>query len=229
MMHRTEKLMQDLARDGWDFSDPAVRAIFDRAHQIVSRRTIDQGEPGPDAAPRGGARGVSESYPGLLVAGSRDEYFAHSTEMQRLGVWDREQDQAAEDVAKRVAIFRQVGIARGYGKPTGVHDTRRFSFVENYRPQLMESYTESGERKLMPVYGNGQGQDVGGSKYAHLASADADAPYILGGGTTEEESKFRDVPEPPRLADGSIDYDRLNELNGHGPMRGRKNISIPRG
>jgi hypothetical protein len=93
----------------------------------------------------------------------------------------------------------------------------------------MESFDRDGNVVVMPIYGNGQGQNVGGSKYAHLADADADAPYILGGGKTEEESKFHNVPEPPRLADGSIDYDRLNEMNGHEPMRGRKNFTIRRG
>jgi hypothetical protein len=228
-MRHEEKLMADLARKGWDFSDPATRAMFDRAHQIVSRKVIQHGVPDVEAATRGGATGVREHYPGAVFENTREEHFAYETEMQRLGVWDEQQDRTHDDVAKRIAIFRQVGIARGYDKLSGVHDTKRFSYVDNYRPQVMESYTADGERKLMSVYGNGQGQDVGGSKYAHLRNPEPDAPINYGGGETEEQSRFHNVPDPPRLRNGEIDYDALNEMNGHTPMRGRKNVTIPRG
>jgi hypothetical protein len=118
--------------------------------------------------------------------------------------------------------------ARQLGYYSHPPDTNRFDLVKGPM-RHMESFDRDGNVVAMPIYGGGQGQEVGGSKYAHLASADADAPYILGGGKTEEESKFRDVPEPPRLADGSIDYDALNRMNGHEPARRRRNFSVRRG
>jgi hypothetical protein len=226
-MDRTDKLKADLAHAGWDFSDPAVCVMFDRAHQIVSPKVVEYGT--PDAATRGGAMGTREHYPRAIFENSREEHLAYVAEMRRLGIWDKDQDETQDDVARRVAIFRQVGIKRGYDRQNSMHDTRRFSFVENHRPQYMESFTDTGERKLMPVYGGGQGQDVGGSKYAHLASMPDDSPIVYGGGRTEEESRFKDVPEPPRLRNGEIDYEALNRMNGHEPMRGRKNVTIPRG
>jgi hypothetical protein len=86
----------------------------------------------------------------------------------------------------------------------------------------MESFDRDGNVVVTPIYGDGQGENVGGSRYAHLADADADAPYVLGGGQTEEQSRFHNVPEPPRLRDGSIDYDRLNEMNGHTDARSQE-------
>jgi hypothetical protein len=229
MMDRKDELMRKLSRD-FDFGDPAVRVAFDRAHDLVSRRTIEYGEPPADAATLGGLMGVRENYPGMIPANSREEYVAHTREMQRLLVWDGEQDQTQDDVVKRINIMRQVGVARGYDKPTGVHDTRRFSFVENYRPQYLEHFNEHGESVLTPVLGSGQAVPVGGSKYANLASADADAPINYGGCRTVEESKFYNVPTAPTKPDGSIDYEKVMDWHRTPRPTGRQSSRfIPTG
>jgi hypothetical protein len=187
----------------------ARRVSFEEAVRSINNRVVHNGSPtGSDQE-----HGSPDLYPGLLPFASNAHIVAVANEMKRL---ERKSMPALKTIA------RQRGY---YSHPP---DTNRFDLVKAPL-RHMESFDSDGNVRVMPIYGNGQGQDVGGSKYAHLADADADAPYILGGGKTEEESKFHDVPEPPRLRNGEIDYDKLNEMNGHGPMRGRRNFTIRRG
>jgi hypothetical protein len=57
---------------------------------------------------------------------------------------------------------------------------------------------------------------TGGSKYESLPdgpSATSDPKFASG------RSKYADLPETPRLRDGSIDYAKLNASNGHSNTR----------
>jgi hypothetical protein len=187
----------------------ARRVSFEQAVRTVNNRVVHNGSPtGSDQE-----HGSPDLYPGLLPFASNAHIVAVANEMKRL---------EAESMPALKTIARQ----RGYY--SHAPDTNRFDLVKAPL-RHMESFDRDGNVRVMPIYGNGQGQDVGGSKYAHLADADANAPYVLGGGQTEEQSKFHGTPEPPRLRNGEIDYDKLNELNGHGPMRGRRNFSMRQG
>jgi hypothetical protein len=187
----------------------ARRVSFQEAVRTVNNRVVHNGSPTGSEQ----EHGLPDLYPGLLPFASNAHITAIANEMKRL---------EKESMPALKTIARQRGY---YSHPP---DSNRFDLVKGPL-RHMESFDRDGNAVVMPIYGSGQGQSVGGSKYAHLADADADAPYVLGGGQTEEQSKFHGVPDPPRLHDGSIDYDRLNELNGHGPMRGRRNVTIPRG
>jgi len=155
--------------------------------------------------------GMREFYPGKYQFGSQQ--YVKTLVEDRMARCIRESRPALEQYARRNGFYNEQR-----------QNTSRIDYVKAPL-RHMESFDRDGNRVVTPVYGGAQGQDVGGSKYANLANADADAPYVLGGGRTEEESKFRDVPEPPRLRDGSIDYEVLNRMNGHEPMRGRKNVT----
>jgi hypothetical protein len=229
-MDHKERMRAQLAREGYNFNDPAVCVAFERTHSTVGRKIVEYGDPGPDAATPYGARGAREHYPGTTFTNTNAEHHAYKMDMQRQLHWDEEQDRSRDDVDQRLAIYRQVGIKQGLGKQTGVHDTKRFSYIENHQPQYMEHFTEDGQQVLTPVVGGGQATNIGGSKYSHLPDAptDPDAPINYGQGT-EEQSKFFNVSEPPRLPNGDIDYETMNRMHGHEPARGRRNIMMRKG
>jgi hypothetical protein len=185
------------------------RVALEIAQQRVNNRVVHTGSPTGNPT----EHGMPDTYRGLLPFASNAHLNAIIVEVKEL---------EKESMLALKTRARQLGY---YSHPP---DTNRFDLVKGPL-RHMESFDRDGNHVMIPIYGNGQGQDVGGSRYAHLADADADAPYVLGGGQTEEQSKFHGTPDPPRLRDGSIDYDKLNELNSHGPMRGRRNFSVRQG
>jgi hypothetical protein len=88
-----------------------------------------------------------------------------------------------------------------------------------YRP--VETLAEPGYGKRseilqQPKPGYQGWMPTGGSKYEHLAegpAATVDPKFAPG------RSRYADVQETPRLRDGSIDYAKLNEMNGHNNSR----------
>src|SRR5215475_4784532 len=141
-MDHKAKVRMEMGRH-YDFSLPEVGAAFDRAHEIVSRRTIEISEPTGKEATRGGMRGERETYPGLVPAGSQAEVQEHIVEMQKLLAWDKERDSRGEDVDKRVATLRAIGISRGYHGSSTQAETRGLTYI-NAQPETMVSYDRQG-------------------------------------------------------------------------------------
>ena len=214
-----EALLLDRIRTayGFDLKAPGNEIAL-AAFEIENKRMNDQGLVMDFGSATGSEseHGMCEFYPGKYQFGSQRHIktLVEKHMVQRV----QESKPECELYARRNGLYNNIPR----------ENTNRLDYVKGPM-RHMESFDRDGNRVVVPVYGGGQGQNVGGSRYAALASADTDAPYVLGGGRTEEQSKFHNVPDPPRLRDGSIDYDRLNEMNGHGPMSGRRNVTIRRG
>ena len=145
-MDHKERMRAQLARDGYDFSDPAVCVAFDRTHQLLGGKMLEYGEPAPDAATIDGVRGARENYTGHIFTNTREEHFAYTADMQRQLHWDREQDHTSEDVARRLAIYRQVGIKHGYGKQYGVHERGASVILRITNPHIFRISTRAARK-----------------------------------------------------------------------------------
>jgi hypothetical protein len=184
-----------------DVTQPG-REVDRAAVEVAASRITNVLHDGP-ATGSEGERGRPELYPCHLRYGSN----AHLQHVR---------DTAAALKAQSPAALESIARQRGYYSHPVKDGRKRSDLVENYRPQIMESWDHNGEPVLAPVLGNGIAY---GSKFDDLELR----PPL------ERKRITDDVSEAPRLPSGELDMDKVcaeqNERYGHVTQSGRRNVT----